>query len=147
MLIVLLYSVILVIVITGIHLMMLRFIFRFIPRLKVRWSLRMAVVVLIAIFTHIIEITLFAAVMYLLVTQGGHGYLEGQDVFVFSDYIYYTAVTYTTIGYGDITPEGTLRFYVAILSLTGLVMIAWTASGFYVIMQRHWEMEDHLIIE
>jgi hypothetical protein len=39
---------------------------------------------------------------------------------------------------GDIQPHGDLRFLTGIESLTGLVLITWTASFLFVEMQRFW---------
>jgi len=39
---------------------------------------------------------------------------------------------------GDIEPLGNIRFLAGIESLTGLVLITWTASFLYYEMQRYW---------
>jgi len=38
----------------------------------------------------------------------------------------------------DIEPLGNLRYLIGVESLTGLVLITWTASFLYYEMQRHW---------
>jgi hypothetical protein len=43
---------------------------------------------------------------------------------------------YTTVGFGDLVPEAGLRLLTAFTSLTGLVMITWSASLTFVEMQR-----------
>ena len=55
---------------------------------------------------------------------------EGQH------FIYYSFVTLTTLGYGDIIPIGHIRFTAGSEALTGLVLIAWTASFTYLQMQK-----------
>jgi hypothetical protein len=92
--------------------------------------------VLIAIGAHLLEITVFAAGIAGLSLTGNHGQLAGQLRPGFTEYFYYSAVTYTTLGFGDITPDGPLRILTAIESLTGLVMSAWTASVIFWGMQR-----------
>jgi hypothetical protein len=49
--------------------------------------------------------------------------------------------TYTTVGFGDISPVGDLRFIVAIDSLVGLVLIALTASFLYYQIESQWQEE------
>jgi hypothetical protein len=46
---------------------------------------------------------------------------------------------YTSLGIGDIVPVGNLRFLAGLETLTGLVLITWTASFMYIEMQRFWE--------
>lgn len=51
-----------------------------------------------------------------------------------SDYLHYTATVHTTVGFGDPVPR--LRLLTAFTSLTGLVMITWSASLTFLEMQR-----------
>lgn len=53
-----------------------------------------------------------------------------------SDYLHYTATVHTTVGSGDLVPRSGLRLLTAFTSLTGLVMITWSASLTFVEMQR-----------
>ena len=43
---------------------------------------------------------------------------------------------YTTVGFGDIAPLGPVRLLVGIEALAGLVLITWSASFTFLIMQR-----------
>ncbi|NOG31027.1 two pore domain potassium channel family protein [Halomonas sp. TBZ9] len=90
---------------------------------------------------HILEIWLFAATGWLLSEYAGIGSLEGYDTFNFLDYVFFSAVTYTTVGYGDIYALGAVRFLYGTLSLTGFVLITWSASFTFLEMQKHW-MKD-----
>jgi len=64
-----------------------------------------------------------------------HGeYFDGSLL----DCIYFSFTVFTTLGFGDIFPEGNLRYLIGIESLTGLVLITWTASFLYYEMQRSW---------
>jgi len=54
------------------------------------------------------------------------------------DCVYFSFTTFTTVGFGDIQPTGDLRFLTGIESLTGLVLITWTASFLFVEMQKFW---------
>ena len=44
-----------------------------------------------------------------------------------------------SLGFGDISPYGSLRFMTALETLTGLLLIAWTASFIYLEMQATWD--------
>jgi hypothetical protein len=71
-------------------------------------------------------------------TQLVHGQLDGAYQPGFTDNFYYSAVTYTALGFGDITPTGAMRLFTAIEALTGLVLIAWTASSLFLAMHKYW---------
>ena len=52
--------------------------------------------------------------------------------------IYFSFSTYTSLGYGDIVPVGDARILAGVEAITGLVLIAWTASFTYLEMSMHW---------
>lgn len=54
---------------------------------------------------------------------------------------YFSFATYTTLGYGDISPVGALRFLAGLEALTGLVLITWTASFMYFEMRQYWSSQ------
>lgn len=92
-----------------------------------------------ALLAHVVEIWLFAVGYYVLIYSGHAGSLEGDFHLGLSDCGYYSYITYTTLGFGDITPSGPLRFLTGMEALTGLVMITWTASFMYLQMERLWK--------
>ena len=55
-----------------------------------------------------------------------------------SSFLYFSSETYTTLGFGDIYPTGSLRMVCGIESLVGLLMVSWTASFTYLEMRRYW---------
>ncbi len=66
------------------------------------------------------------------------GHLSGNYDGSLMDSVYFSFTTYTTLGFGDITPFGHLRHLVGIEALTGLVLITWSASFLFIEMQRLW---------
>ena len=101
----------------------------------------MGIVILGAIVGHLIEILMFAVGIAALASSGKHGSLQGELHAGLRDYYYYSAVTFTSLGYGDLTPIGHLRLLASVEALTGLVLIAWTASFAYLQMQRFWSKD------
>jgi hypothetical protein len=91
---------------------------------------------------HMIEILVFATALWLLVMWPGFGKLEGQHVSGFFDYVYFSAVTYSTVGFGETWPVGPIRLLCAVEALSGLVLITWSASFTYLEMQRFWRPEE-----
>ena len=109
-----------------------------IPRMKIKHRFRIVFGVFGALVAHSIEIMLFAAAYYLLSKDQGWGYLTGNFSGSFKDCVYFSYTSFTTLGIGDIEPHGHIRHLVGLESLTGLLLITWTASFLYYEMQRHW---------
>ncbi|MFO7647990.1 potassium channel family protein [Halomonas campaniensis] len=88
---------------------------------------------------HIAEIWLFGLAAWLLLDHPLAGSLAGFESLTFLDHIYLSAVTYTTLGYGDLVPQGHIRFLMGTEALTGFMLITWSASLTFIEMQKHWE--------
>ena len=109
------------------------------------WSKRilLPVGVLGVILTHVFEVWVFAMTYYFVLTFDGVGGIAGNFNDELLDYAYFSFVTYTSLGYGDLVPEGYVRFIAGAESLVGLVLIAWSASFTYLEMQRITERSRH----
>jgi len=92
--------------------------------------------VLIVILAHVIEIWLFALLYRYLLTIDSVGKVVGEFNNTLMDCAYFSFINYTSLGYGDIIPYGHIRFTAGAEALTGLVLIAWTASFTYLQMQQ-----------
>ena len=112
-----------------------------IPDMRIRHRMRIVFGVFGALVAHSIEISLFAAAYYLFPQFMDWGYLEGNFDGSFMDCVYISYTTFTTLGVGDIEPHGHIRHLVGLESLTGLLLITWSASFLYFEMQRHWDKE------
>jgi len=110
-----------------------------IPKMKIKHRFRILFGVFGALVAHVLEVWLFAFAYYFMIRAEGWGSLVGNFDGTLLDCVYFSFTNYTTLGYGDIEPIGNLRFLTGIESLTGLVMITWTASFLYYEMQRHWQ--------
>ncbi len=121
-----------------IHYEFLRNISRLIPRMKIKHRFRIVFGVFGGLVAHSVEIWLFAAAYYFTPRIHGLGYLEGDFDGSFLDCVYFSYTTFSTLGFGDIEPHGHLRHLAGLESLTGLLLISWTASFLYFEMQRHW---------
>lgn len=91
--------------------------------------------------THLLEIALFAAAFYVMGNVGLGG-LSGAYSSTPADYFYFSIATYSTLGIGDIAPEGAMRMVAGVEALAGLLLIAWSASFTYLMMERLWASED-----
>ncbi len=103
---------------------------------------RMLVLIFGLLFVHIIAIWMFGITVWWLVEVNSIGALEGYDQLAFLDYIFMSAVTYTTLGYGDMIPMGPVRFLYGTQALVGFVLITWSASWTFLEMQKNWNKPD-----
>ena len=108
------------------------------PKLHMKYRFRLVVGIFGALMAHVAQVIIFGATYYFMHVAEGLGYLEGRFVVTFSDCVYFSFTTYTTLGYGDIEPFGGIRYLAGIESLPGLVLITWTASYLFIEMQRYW---------
>jgi hypothetical protein len=95
--------------------------------------------VFVALTAHAVEVWMFAASFFLMHKAEGWGQLTGNFDGSFFDCVYFSFTTFTTLGTGDIVPHGDLRYLTGLESLTGLVLITWSASFLYLEMTRYWD--------
>ena len=88
---------------------------------------------------HVAQIWLFGLAVWLLLMRPESGALSGVESLHLFDAIYFSAVTFTTVGFGDLTPVGPIRFVAGTEALTGFVLITWSASFTFIEMQKFWK--------
>lgn len=133
-----LFTMSLIVVCVVLHYEVMVWLSEALERLKSLRRMRMVLVILGAMGTHLTEIWIFAVGFYLLDQIHPGEVLQGNISGGLLDIVYFSGVTFTTIGYGDVVPIGPARFMAAMEALTGLVLIAWSASFTYVEMGRFW---------
>lgn len=77
------------------------------------------------VLLHLGEISVFALIY---VWRGAMG-----DV---TSALYFSAVTYTTTGYGDLVLPATWRLVGAVEALTGILMCGWSTGFFFAVVSR-----------
>ena len=125
-------------IVVLIHFEALSFLTRWLPKIQVRHRFRILVGVAGAMLAHVLEVWVFAVAFYFMVEVWGWGSFGGSYDGHLLDCFYFSFTSYTTLGFGDIQPFGAIRYLTGLESLTGLVLITWTASFLYLEMQRHW---------
>ncbi len=131
-------NLILVAVVVVIHYELLNVLSRQLPNLPDKPRIRIVAGVFGALFAHSIEVWVFAVGYYIMLYFEGMGSLGGNFHGEFFDCVYFSFTVFTTLGFGDIVPDGPVRFLTGIESLVGLVLITWSASFLYIEMERHW---------
>ncbi|GAB5452175.1 MAG: potassium channel family protein [Halioglobus sp.] len=122
-----------------IHYEFLRRVSLLLPKIHIKHRFRIVLGVCGALTAHAAEVWIFAISFYLMHHAEGWGHLEGNFNGSLLDCVYFSFTTFTTLGTGDIEPFGDLRFLTGLESLTGLVLITWTASFLYLEMSRYWD--------
>lgn len=122
------------------HYAFLRQMSLYIPKIPMLHGFKILIGVMGALIAHSVEVWVFAIAYYQLHHSDHWGELTGNFDSSLLDCVYFSFTTYTTLGFGDIEPVGHLRFLTGVESLTGLVLITWTASFLYLEMQRYWSL-------
>ncbi|QSX76922.1 potassium channel family protein [Agrilutibacter solisilvae] len=88
---------------------------------------------------HVVEIWCYGLAYWGLTKVQGLGFLHGvHGADTLFDAVYLSATTYSTVGFGDLSPVGAVRVVSGLESLTGLLLITWSASFTYLEMSRLW---------
>jgi Ion channel len=126
-----------------IHYEVLRPTSRHLSELPVPPRFRILAVVIAAFVAHTIEVWLYGAAYWVLSDRLGFGALHAIEGQVgFEEYLYFSAVTYRTAGFGDLYPAGHLRLLSGVEALNGLMLVGWSASLTYLAMERYWPMHN-----
>ena len=127
----------------AIHWLGLRFLWRIArPRLDRLIGKGVGVMVVGCIAAHLLEIAVFTLGLFITAAWEGDTKLaltawhrEDLDVW------FYSASFYTSLG-GDKPPTAGLRLFATTEALTGLILITWTASFLFLLMQDSWISGD-----
>lgn len=145
MLIVGLISVVLITLTTVMHYEVLRYLSTALPRSSISNRVKFLTVILTVLSLHALEIAIYGMAIMILVQRFRLGSLENSDEladsddFTLGDFLYFSAETYSSLGFGDITPDGPIRFLASMEAVHGLTLIGWSASYAAVTMERHLE--------
>ena len=99
------------------------------------WSRRKSLAILMAtvivmIVLHAIQIAVWAVAYLLLVSV--------EELATFESALYFSFVTFTTVGYGDITLAAPWRVLSGIEALNGIMLVGWTTALLFAVVQRSW---------
>ena len=104
------------------------------------------IVVVMALFLpHAVEIMIYA--IYFYVSDFSPS-LEGKEFGVSGDSfnaVYLSILSYSSLGFSSIQPEGTLRLVSGFEALNGLLLITWSASFMFLAMGKLWDCEECVI--
>ncbi|AMO55679.1 hypothetical protein GZ77_08895 [Endozoicomonas montiporae] len=96
----------------------------------------LTVTTLIVLFLHLAEIIVWAAAYYVLP--------EVEEILSWPDAIYFSMVTFTTLGYGDIVLAGDTRLLTGIQSINGIILSGWSTAMLFMVIQTIWKQDFNL---
>ena len=102
------------------------------PRYKVLWG------VFLILVAHVAEIWLFALTYWGLLRIDGMGALTGNvsGGGTLLDCSYFSFVTFTTVGYGDMTLHGCWQLLSVGEAINGVLMAGWSTAQLVYVVQR-----------
>jgi hypothetical protein len=84
------------------------------------------------VLLHMLEITTWALV-----------YVRNNAIADLQSALYFSAVTYTTTGYGDVVLPKEWRLVGAVEALTGIRMCGWSTGFFFAVVSRMFGVKSH----
>jgi ion channel len=136
------FCVVLIVLTTLIHYEVLRALTVILPVFIIPARSKLLVVIFGAFIAHAAEIILYAVAIHVIVHNVGVGTLHDSTNPALSTCLYFSAETYTSLGYGDFLPGGELRLIAGVEALNGLLLIGWSASYTYIAMERFWSSDS-----
>ena len=92
---------------------------------------------LILVALHIVQIALWALTYRLLVPM--------EELPNFETAIYFSFVTFTTLGYGDITLSDGWRLLSGIEAMNGILLVGWSTAVLFAVVQRMWQSSPEAV--
>jgi len=123
---------------TLIHYEVFRGVNATLPALAIPSRTKLLVVIFAAFVAHALEIAMYGGALFMLVRFMDVGGLSGPGGFSLANCLYFSAETYTSLGFGDLIPVGPIRLLAGTEALNGLLLIGWSASYAYIAMERFW---------
>lgn len=123
----------------GVHYEALVFASAFVNRVAGPARIGVALGVAIALVGHMAEVLLYAGAWLVLIDAGLVQLSVPSPTPL--ELVYFSGSVYTSLGFGDIVPVRGGQILAVSEAVTGLVLIAWTASFTFYEMRTHWETQ------
>ena len=131
-------TIVAVVICVILHYEALRLISDLLPAPKQHHRRRIVILILGLLLVHSIEIWVFGLANFGLLHFESMGQLVGMGDLSLFNCIYYSAIVFSTLGFGDIVPDGPVRFLTGMEAIAGLTFITWSASFTLLDMTNTW---------
>jgi len=136
--IVLLLTVAAVFAAIGLHYEGLNWLARRLSRRKGPHRRRVLYAVIGVLGLHVVEIWVFGLAFWAALLLPAAGSMTGAGYPSLLDAAYLSAMSFSTVGFGDIVPTGAIRLIASAEAVLGLFLIGWSATFTYLEMERNW---------
>lgn len=86
---------------------------------------------LFLVLVHVIQVALWAVTYRLLPNVDELGTMESA--------VYFSFITFTTVGYGDVTLAPPWRILAGVEALNGVILIGWSTALLFGVLQNMWQ--------
>lgn len=121
-----------------VHYEILGTLFRWAPAWRIVPRQRMLGLVLGALASHLLQILVFATVLWGLTALSAFDALGVGLESSFEQALYISIESYTSLGSAETIPVGPLRLFCGIEALSGLLIVGWTSAFTYLAMAEFW---------
>lgn len=130
-------SLVLILVSTALFYEILAHVWALLPRWEHRPRQQILCTVFATFVGHTLCVWLFGIIYYVLQHYFNFGTLTGEIEYHLLDYVYFSAVSYSSLGLGDVTPTGGLRLLVGVEAILGLILIGWTITFTFLVTEKY----------
>lgn len=120
---------------SSIHFEALRGLWRLVAGRENNRRLKMVFALTSVVAVHLFEIGLYAGAYALGAGPLHLGTFQPDRPMGLLDYFYYSAETYSALGYGDLFPLGYLRLIASVSPLNGSLLLAWSGSFLFLLIR------------
>lgn len=107
------------------------------PKLEGRPRMQILLTIFAAFVGHTVAVWAFGLVYYVLANHFGFGSLTGEIDHELIDYVYFSSVSYSSLGFGDVYALGGLQLLVGVEAILGLILIGWTITFTYLVTEKY----------
>jgi hypothetical protein len=129
----------LLVVTTLIHFEVLTGLTKLLPAVSVPPRFKLVLVIVSEFASHALQIMMYGAAFWWLGRALADLPATGSASWSLASCLYFSAETFTSLGFGDLVPTGPMRLLAGAECLNGLLLIGWSASYSYIAMERYWK--------
>jgi hypothetical protein len=107
------------------------------PRLEGRPRAQILVTLFGAFLGHTVAVWIFGISYFVLDRYFQFGTLQGNIAHELLVYVYFSAVSYSSLGLGDVYPTEGLQLLVGVEAILGLILIGWSVTFTYLVTEKY----------
>ncbi len=130
-------SVVLILLCSAIFYEVLAHVWVNLPRFEGRPRTQIIATIFATFFAHTLCVWVFGMTYYVLDRYFHFGTLAGNISHELLEYVYFSAVSYSSLGLGDVYPTEGLQLLVGVEAIMGLILIGWSVTFTYLVTEKY----------